>query len=105
MLRDSLRAAKRVGEARKTGWRALENKMPESYSLIDTTMETRLESLAEIVSRLSPEKQAAVREFIEFIEHRKLEDTPFMKAVEEFVAEHEELLRLLAQGPSTVPPK
>lgn len=61
-------------------------------------MEARTKSLAEIASRLSPEKQAAVREFIE---HRGLENTPFMQAVEEFMGEHEELLRLLAQGPST----
>jgi len=68
-------------------------------------MAMQTESLAEIVSRLSPEKQEMVRKFIEFIEHRRLEDTPFMQAVEEFMAEHEELLRLLAQGPSPAGPK
>ncbi|MGD0696547.1 MAG: hypothetical protein ABSB82_17140 [Terriglobia bacterium] len=68
-------------------------------------METRTESLAEIVSRLSPEKQAAVREFINFVENRELRNTPFMHAVEEFMAEHDELLRLLAQGPPTTRPE
>ena len=68
-------------------------------------MEPSTQSLTEIVSRLSPEKQVAVREFIEFIEHRELKDTPLMRAVDEFMTEHEELLRLLAQGPSAAGPK
>lgn len=59
-------------------------------------MET--ETLAQIVARLSPEQQAAVHKFIEFIKDRKGKsgDTPFKDAVEEFMTEHSELLRLLA---------
>lgn len=72
--------------------------------LMGTKMEMRAENLAEIISRLSPEKQAMLRNFIEFIEHRNLEDTPFMQAVEQFFVEHEELLRLLAQEPSAAGP-
>jgi hypothetical protein len=55
--------------------------------------------LAEMVSRLSPEKQAAVRKFVEFIEdpeHRS-EDSAFLRAVDEFMAENTQLMRLLAQ--------
>lgn len=62
-------------------------------------METRTESLAEMVSRLSTEKQAAVRKFIEFIESGAMDskDTPFQAAVKEFAAAHPELLRRLAE--------
>ncbi|MHB8655223.1 MAG: hypothetical protein ACYDA9_15240 [Terriglobia bacterium] len=61
-------------------------------------MATHIETLAEAVSRLSPEKQAAVRKFIEFIEdpEHKSEDTPFLRAMDEFMAENSELMRLLA---------
>jgi len=62
-------------------------------------MATPTEPLTEVVSRLSPEKQAAVRKFIEFIEdpERKSEDTSFLRAVDEFMAENSELMRLLAR--------
>jgi len=60
-------------------------------------MATQTETLAEVVSRLSPDKQAAVRKFIEFIENPDRRSTPILKAAEEFMAKHEELLRLLAQ--------
>jgi hypothetical protein len=62
-------------------------------------MATQTENLAELVTRLSPDKQAAVRKFIEFIEdpEHKSEDTPFLRAVDEFMAENSELMRLLAQ--------
>ena len=55
--------------------------------------------LPELVSQLSPEEKAAVREFIEFMKRRKPESerSPFLSAVEEFMAEHPELLRRLAQ--------
>lgn len=57
------------------------------------------ENLPELVSQLSPEEKAAVREFIEFLRHRKDQPprTPFLAAIEEFIAEHPELLRRLAQ--------
>lgn len=59
----------------------------------------KTESLPEIVAQLSPEEQAAVREFIDFLRGRKPASghTPFLAAVEEFVASHGELLRSLAQ--------
>lgn len=62
------------------------------------------ESLADLVARLSPEKQTVVREFIEFVESRdqKWRETPFGKAVGEFIAEHPELLGRLTIAPVTL---
>ncbi|HEV2351124.1 MAG TPA: hypothetical protein VG028_14885 [Terriglobia bacterium] len=59
----------------------------------------KTETLAEIVSRLTPERQAMVRKFIEYMEDpaSRTDDTPILRAAEEFMAEHPELLRLLAQ--------
>ena len=61
------------------------------------------ENLTEIVSRLSPDEKAAVREFIEFIKRRKndSEPNPFQAAIEEFMSVHPELLRLLTGFPGT----
>jgi Mn-containing catalase len=54
--------------------------------------------LAQIVNALTPEQQAAVREFIEFLHKReKSHTTDFLAAVDEFIREHPELLRPLAQ--------
>jgi hypothetical protein len=55
--------------------------------------------LTELVSQLTPDEQAAVRSFIEFIKGRaeKPQPTAFLTAIEEFIAEHPELLRRLAQ--------
>ena len=57
------------------------------------------ENLTELVSQLSPDEKAAVRQFIEFMRRRKdkSEASPFLTAIEEFMAEHPELLRRLAQ--------
>ena len=56
------------------------------------------ENLTELVSQLSPDEKAAVREFIEFMKRRKNESElpPFLDAIEEFMAAHPELLRRLA---------
>ncbi|HTL03520.1 MAG TPA: hypothetical protein VL243_14890 [Vicinamibacterales bacterium] len=54
--------------------------------------------LTAIVDSLSPEKQAAVREFIEFLRRRApQQDSVFRSAVDEFMDRHPELLRRLAQ--------
>ena len=57
------------------------------------------ENLADLVAQLSPNEKDAVREFIEFLKRRKNETppTPFLAAIEEFMAAHPELLRRLAQ--------
>jgi len=54
--------------------------------------------LTAIVDSLSPEEQAAVREFIEFLRQRApRQDSAFRSAVDEFMDRHPELLRRLAQ--------
>jgi hypothetical protein len=53
-------------------------------------------SLIEIVNALTPEQQAAVREFIDFLKTRP-DSSRFSAAVAEFLDEHPELLRRLAQ--------
>ena len=57
------------------------------------------ENLTDLVSQLSSDEQAAVREFIEFIKRRKneAEPTSLQVAIEEFMSVHPELLRRLAQ--------
>jgi hypothetical protein len=56
------------------------------------------EKLTAIVDSLSPEEQAAVREFIEFLRQRApQQDSAFRSAVDEFMDRHPELLRRLAQ--------
>jgi hypothetical protein len=59
----------------------------------------KVESLARIVSDLSPEEQSAVREFIAFLKKRQSQQpaTTFQKALDEFISDHHELLRRLAQ--------
>ena len=57
------------------------------------------EKLVEIISRLSPDEQAAVSEFIRFIKGQQgtSERSSFLAAVDELIAEHPELLLRLAQ--------
>ena len=56
------------------------------------------QALSEIVAALTPEQQAAVREFIEFLTSRQAPPADrFRAAVSEFLDEHPELLRRLAQ--------
>jgi hypothetical protein len=55
--------------------------------------------LSQLVSELSPAEQSAVIEFITFLKERngKSPETSFQAAMEEFIADHPELLRRLAQ--------
>jgi hypothetical protein len=56
------------------------------------------QELTAIVDSLTSEEQAAVREFIEFLKSRTLQqDSRFCSAVDEFMDQHPELLRRLAQ--------
>ncbi len=57
----------------------------------------KTEKLTELVAQLTTDEQAAVRQFIQFIKGRKENASPFLAAIEEFIAEHPELLRRLAQ--------
>lgn len=52
----------------------------------------------EMVNALTPEEQAAVREFVEFLRQRdERASSPFLSAAQEFIDQHPELLRRLAQ--------
>ena len=58
------------------------------------------ETLSEVVQSLTPDEQHAVRQFIEYLKQRDTStraQSPFLQAAEEFIAQHPELLRRLAQ--------
>jgi hypothetical protein len=56
------------------------------------------ENLADVIRSLTPEQQESVREFVEFLKRKGTANTsPFVAAVEEFIDQHPELLRRLAQ--------
>ena len=56
------------------------------------------ENLADVISSLTPDEQESVKQFIEFLKRRGLStSSPFLAAVDEFVDQHPELLRRLAQ--------
>ena len=54
------------------------------------------ESLAEVVRSLTPQEQEAVRQFIDYLKRRDSQ-SPFQQAADEFIAQHPDLLRRLAQ--------
>jgi hypothetical protein len=55
------------------------------------------EKLTQLVSQLSPEEQSAVKDFVAFLKARQSPARAFCAAVDEFIAEHPELLRRLGQ--------
>jgi hypothetical protein len=56
------------------------------------------ENLAAIISSLTPEEQESVKHFVDFLRRKgSVPSTPFLAAVEEFIDQHPELLRRLAQ--------
>ena len=56
------------------------------------------QALAEVVNALTPEEQAAVQEFMDFLRRKTgSAPSPFLAAIDEFMDEHPELLRRLAQ--------
>jgi hypothetical protein len=57
-----------------------------------------VDNLAETIDALTPEDRESVRLFIEFLKRKgTLPSSPFLAAVDEFVNQHPELLRRLAQ--------
>jgi hypothetical protein len=57
-----------------------------------------VENLADVISTLTPEEQKSVRQFVEFLKLRgSSPPSPFLVAVDEFIEQHPELLRRLAQ--------
>ena len=56
------------------------------------------EELIERVTCLSAEEQTSVVQFIDYLERRHISaSSPFLQATEQFMLEHPELLRRLAQ--------
>lgn len=56
------------------------------------------ENLADLISKLTPEEQDSVKEFVAFLKRREQSpSSPFLAAVDEFIDQHPELLRRLAQ--------
>jgi hypothetical protein len=56
------------------------------------------ESLADIISSLTPEERESVMQFVEFLKRKGSPgSSPFLAAVDEFIGQHPELLRRLAQ--------
>ena len=56
------------------------------------------ESLADLISKLTPEEQESVKEFVAFLKRREPPpSSPFLTAVDEFIDRHPELLRRLAK--------
>jgi hypothetical protein len=56
------------------------------------------ENLADVIRSLTPKEQEAVREFVDFLKRKESDpSSPFLGAVEEFIKQHPELLRRLAQ--------
>ena len=55
-------------------------------------------NLVEAINSLSSDEQEAVRQLVEFLQHKgKANSSPFLAAVDEFIEQHPELLRRLAQ--------
>ena len=58
------------------------------------------EHLADVISSLTPEEQESVMQFVEFLKRKESPSptsSPFLAAVGEFIDQHPELLRRLAQ--------
>ena len=56
------------------------------------------ENLTTVISSLSPEEQEAVKQFVEFLKRKgSPQPSPFLTVVDEFIDQHPELLRRLAQ--------
>jgi len=56
------------------------------------------ENLAEAIRSLTPEQQESVRLFVDFLQRKGAAPaSPFLAAVDEFMEQHPELLRRLAQ--------
>ena len=55
-------------------------------------------NIGELIDSLTPQEREAVLEFIRFLKSRnEATSSPFRAAVDEFIEEHPELLRRLAQ--------
>lgn len=56
------------------------------------------ENLADVIRSLTPQEQGSVRQFVEFLKQKGTgPSSPFLAAVDEFIDQHPELLRRLAE--------
>ena len=57
------------------------------------------ENLADLISSLTPEQQESVKQFVEFLTRKAplSQSSAFLTAVDEFIDEHPDLLRRLAE--------
>jgi hypothetical protein len=56
------------------------------------------ESMIEAVNALSPDEQASVLQFIDYLKGQNVRSgSPFLRAADRFIADHPELLRNLAE--------
>jgi len=56
------------------------------------------ENLTDVVKSLTPEEQATVLRFIEYLRNREASlPSPFIQAADQFMAEHPDLLHRLAR--------
>jgi hypothetical protein len=56
------------------------------------------EHLTDVIGSLTPQEQESVRQFIDFLKGKgQSSASPFLAAVDEFIDQHPELLRRLAQ--------
>lgn len=53
-------------------------------------------NLTDVINSLTPEEQESVRQFVDFLKNRA-PASPFLAAVDEFIDQHPELLKRLAQ--------
>jgi hypothetical protein len=57
-----------------------------------------IENLIDVIGSLTPEEQESVKQFISFLKGKgSSRSSPFLAAVDEFIDQHPELLRRLAQ--------
>src|SRR5215468_1406196 len=69
----------------------------QSIIMAMTEMSSELNQIVAELAQLPAEKQAVVREFILWLKRKDEEQSPFLDAIDEFMDEHPELLRRLAQ--------
>jgi hypothetical protein len=56
------------------------------------------ENILDLVKTLTPQEQDAVRQFIDCLKNKgRIPTSPFLAAIDEFIDQHPELLRRLAQ--------
>ena len=55
------------------------------------------QTLLDMVNELTPEEQESVREFVSYLKQRKPDKSAFVRAAEEFIAQHPALLERLAR--------